>query len=185
MSLVFALHTRFNMTSIKPGSKYFHLYEHLRLSDRSSIKMTFLEIERILQCPLPDSARKSKAVWSNRSRGALQAMAWMKAGYHVEDVDIEGEQVTFRKPILRYEVHREEGTVLWDGVMVKALRAHLGVSQAELSHILGVRQQTVSEWETGIYQPTRSRSKHLTMVAEGAGFTFYGTGESEKGKLDT
>ncbi len=56
--------------------------------------------------------------------------------------------------------------------MVRALRGHLDVNQAELAEILGVRQQTVSEWETGVYRPTRGRSKHLTMVAEKAEFPF-------------
>jgi DNA-binding transcriptional regulator YiaG len=166
------------MTSIKPGSKYFPLYEYLRRMDCDSITMTFQDIERILHCSLPGSAREKKAFWSNRSRGALQAMAWMKAGYHAEGVDLEGEKVIFTKPVLRYEVRLDEGTILWDGALVRALREHLGISQVEFSEILGVRQQTVSEWETGIYQPTRGRSKHLTMVAEGAGFNFY-TGDKE------
>jgi DNA-binding transcriptional regulator YiaG len=49
-------------------------------------------------------------------------------------------------------------------------------SQAELAEELGVRQQTISEWETGMYQPKRAMSKLLTMVAEQAGFR-YGEGE--------
>ena len=35
-----------------------------------------------------------------------------------------------------------------------------------------MRQQTVSEWETGVYAPTRATSKFLTLVAERAGFNF-------------
>lgn len=72
----------------------------------------------------------------------------------------------------RYTVQREGEEIYWDGDMVRALRVKLGVNQAGLAHILGVRQQTVSEWETGAYTPTRARSKHLTMVAEKAGFSF-------------
>ncbi len=48
----------------------------------------------------------------------------------------------------------------------------MGLSQAELAAELGVRQQTISEWETGMYQPKRAMSKLLTLVAERAGFTY-------------
>ena len=36
---------------------------------------------------------------------------------------------------------------------VRALRRHMGFTQQQLSDELGTRQQTVSEWETGVYQP--------------------------------
>jgi hypothetical protein len=39
-----------------------------------------------------------------------------------------------------------------------------------MAQVLGVRQQTISEWETGAYQPSRGRSRHLDLVAEQAGF---------------
>ncbi len=66
----------------------------------------------------------------------------------------------------------------WDGRKVRALRAHLGLSQDELSEELGTRQQTVSEWETGRYQPRGTSARLLTIVAERAEFE-YGPGESE------
>ncbi len=96
----------------------------------------------------------------------------MESGYHVEDVDMERERVVFRQPLVRYIVRRDGEDILWDADLVRALRAYLGVNQSGLANILGVRQQTVSEWEKGVYAPTRSRSKHITMVAERAGFSF-------------
>ena len=60
----------------------------------------------------------------------------------------------------------------WDDTAVQGLRKHLGSTQGELADELGVRQQTVSEWETGIYQPTGASVKLLTIVAERAGFTY-------------
>lgn len=62
----------------------------------------------------------------------------------------------------------------WDAERVRALRQHLGLSQDELAEELGTRQQTVSEWETGRYQPRGASVRILTIVAERAGFT-YGT----------
>jgi DNA-binding transcriptional regulator YiaG len=174
------------MEPIKPGSKYYPLHKHLISSKERSIFLSFQEIERILGVALPRSARTSKAFWSNRSKGALQARAWMSAGYHVLDVNFGSQLVTFEKPDIRYEVKVEGDTVLWTGAMVRSLRHYLKLNQAEFSKILGVRQQTVSEWENQIYQPTRSRSKHLSMVAEQAGYRYMGLdGEkSAKGKVD-
>jgi DNA-binding transcriptional regulator YiaG len=58
----------------------------------------------------------------------------------------------------------------WDAARVKALRDHLGLTQQQLAEELGVRQQTISEWEKGVYTPRRSSSKLLTMFAMSAGF---------------
>jgi DNA-binding transcriptional regulator YiaG len=51
---------------------------------------------------------------------------------------------------------------------VRALREQLGMTQQELARELNVRQQTVSEWETGQYRPRGASEKLLTMVAERA-----------------
>ena len=60
----------------------------------------------------------------------------------------------------------------WDSSKVKALREHLGLTQQQLAEELGVRQQTISEWEVGLYAPRRSTSKYLDLIAERAGFTY-------------
>ena len=121
---------------------------------------------------LPDSARSKRAWWSNRSKGALQASAWMEAGYRVEDVDLDGQRVTFRKPTTKPKVQRVGDTGLWNSELIKELRLHMGLTQAEFAKQLGVRQATVSEWENGLYEPTRSKSKHLELVAQMVGFTY-------------
>ncbi|XHX77190.1 MAG: hypothetical protein RBJ76_22540 [Stenomitos frigidus ULC029] len=51
--------------------------------------MTFAEIEALLGGALPTSARSNRGWWSNRSKGALQAPAWMSAVYLVEAIDLE------------------------------------------------------------------------------------------------
>jgi len=60
----------------------------------------------------------------------------------------------------------------WDSGRVRALREHMGLTQQEMANQLGTRQQTISEWETGIYQPRGASSTLLTMVAERAGFEY-------------
>jgi DNA-binding transcriptional regulator YiaG len=60
----------------------------------------------------------------------------------------------------------------WDAQRVRALRRHMGYTQQQLSDELGTRQQTVSEWETGVYQPRGASARLLTLVAERAGFQY-------------
>jgi DNA-binding transcriptional regulator YiaG len=63
----------------------------------------------------------------------------------------------------------------WDGISVQALRRHLGLTQRELSERLGTRQQTISEWETGMYKPRGASSTLLSFIAEQAKFKYQAT----------
>lgn len=157
---------------MKENTKYFPLYTYLRQSQLDEIALTFAQIETILQTPLPNAARIQRGWWSNRERGAVQAAAWMKAGYETEGIDLTAETATFRKRQRAYQVQRVGDTVVWDADLVKGLRQHMGLSQAEFADALGVRQQTISEWETGVYAPKRSTSKYLMLIAERAGFEY-------------
>ena len=60
----------------------------------------------------------------------------------------------------------------WLGGEVRALREHLGLTQEGLARELGTRQQTISEWETGRYQPRGTANTLLSLVAERAGFSY-------------
>jgi DNA-binding transcriptional regulator YiaG len=60
----------------------------------------------------------------------------------------------------------------WDGQQVRALRQHLKLTQAKLADELGTRQQTISEWETGMYKPRGTSATLLTLVAERSGFEY-------------
>jgi|CXWL01.1.fsa_nt_gi DNA-binding transcriptional regulator YiaG len=66
----------------------------------------------------------------------------------------------------------------WDAAKVKALRFYMGLTQQMFAKRLGVRQQTVSEWEKGIYRPRGATVTLLTMIAEQVGFKY--EGESSK-----
>ena len=67
----------------------------------------------------------------------------------------------------------------WDSEHIQALRQHLGLTQRELSEELGTRQQTISEWETGMYRPRGTSAKLLSIIAERAKFD-YRAGTPEK-----
>ncbi len=60
----------------------------------------------------------------------------------------------------------------WDSEYIQALRRHLGLTQRELAERLGTRQQTISEWETGIYKPRGASATLLSIVAERAKFKY-------------
>ena len=60
----------------------------------------------------------------------------------------------------------------WDSEYILALRRHLGLTQRELAERLGTRQQTISEWETGMYKPRGASSTLLSIIAEQAKFEY-------------
>ena len=60
----------------------------------------------------------------------------------------------------------------WDAKSIRALRGHMGKTQQELADYLGTRQQTISEWETGMYKPRGASATLLTIVAERSGFKY-------------
>jgi DNA-binding transcriptional regulator YiaG len=66
----------------------------------------------------------------------------------------------------------QAGYPAWDKSRIQALRRHLGLTQQEMAVRLGTRQQTISEWETGMYQPRGTSATLLSLVAEKAGFKY-------------
>ena len=85
---------------------------------------------------------------------------------------------------------RHAGKRDWEAEGVRALRRHLGLSQRRMADELGTRQQTVSEWETGLYRPRGASARLLTIIAERAGFQYEAgstkreTGERKHGRPD-
>ena len=71
------------------------------------------------------------------------------------------------------------GQAAWDARRVQALRRHLGLTQRQMSERLGTRQQTISEWETGMYRPRGASAKLLSMVAEQARFRYQASPEKK------
>ena len=68
----------------------------------------------------------------------------------------------------KYKVSRAQ----WDSEYIQALRRHLGLTQRELAERLGTRQQTISEWETGMYKPRGASATLLSITAERANFEY-------------
>ncbi|MFC2056340.1 helix-turn-helix domain-containing protein [Chloroflexota bacterium] len=55
------------------------------------------------------------------------------------------------------------------------MRRHLGLTQRDLADRLGTRQQTISEWEKGMYKPRGASATLLSIVAERAKFEYKAT----------
>ena len=64
---------------------------------------------------------------------------------------------------------REPG---WDARRIRALREHLEMSQALMAGQMGIRQQTVSEWELGQYEPRGASARLLSIIADRSGFKY-------------
>jgi DNA-binding transcriptional regulator YiaG len=156
---------------MKPGSKYYPLCEYLQQCNLEETTLTFAEIETLLNSQLPTSAFNKKNWWSNRdSASALQAGAWISASYQIKSIDLTQQVVTFHKFRTQYNIQRKDGEMLWQQDAIRALRQHMGLTQVEFSQKIGVRRQTVSEWENGAYDPDRSTTKFLELIARQSDF---------------
>jgi len=67
---------------------------------------------------------------------------------------------------------RKKGKRQWSKEDIKALRQHLNLTQVKLAEELGTRQQTISEWEKGMYRPRGASATLLSIIAERSGFTY-------------
>jgi DNA-binding transcriptional regulator YiaG len=70
----------------------------------------------------------------------------------------------------------------WSKEDVQALRQHLNLTQARLADELGTRQQTISEWENGMYRPRGASATLLSIIAERSGFTYRATEKQDESK---
>ena len=78
-------------------SKYTALTTYLQDLQNSSVRMSFYEIEGVLGLPLPKSARKHQPWWANDRTKERQTNAWLSVGWKTENLDLECEQITFRR----------------------------------------------------------------------------------------
>jgi len=61
----------------------------------------------------------------------------------------------------------------WNNRSIRALRKHMGLTQSAMANELGTRQQTISDWEVGLYEPRGASVKLLDIVAERINFNYY------------
>ncbi|MBN1936618.1 MAG: helix-turn-helix transcriptional regulator [Anaerolineae bacterium] len=61
----------------------------------------------------------------------------------------------------------------WNSKRIRALRDHLQMTQQQMSEELGVRQQTISDWECGYHTPRGGIAHLLVLIAERAEFEYH------------
>ena len=158
--------------------KYYPLYEYLKdQPDSGLLELSFAEIEEILSNALPTTATKTRAWWANSQ--TPQGVTWQEAGWLIDDVDFKAQYVVFRPERITYRVSPIRKSKGWSAAEIKALRQYAGWSQQELADRLGVRQQTVSDWELDIHTSRRSMGKLLQMVAESIGYPYQVKGQQD------
>ena len=67
---------------------------------------------------------------------------------------------------------------VWNKESVRALREHLSLTQNQMAMELGTRQQTISEWERGMYKPRGVSTTVLDIVAERTDFQYNASPEN-------
>jgi DNA-binding transcriptional regulator YiaG len=72
----------------------------------------------------------------------------------------------------------------WDAASVRGLRRHMALTQDQLADEMGVRQQTVSEWETGAYSPRGASARLLTIIADRAAYVYQVADQGEAEATD-
>jgi hypothetical protein len=77
--------------------KYTRLHDYLRKKPQSEIELSFVQVERVIRSPLPNSASRPQW-WANEQSSDsrhVQCRAWLDAGF--EAFLMPGERVVFRK----------------------------------------------------------------------------------------
>lgn len=92
-------------------SKYTPLRELLDRARTAELPVTFAELEEVLGFPLPPSARKHSAWWSNNVSTHVAVRVWRDAGWRTSRVDLSGERVVFVREAEGAQAQRAGGRI--------------------------------------------------------------------------
>jgi hypothetical protein len=83
---------------MRTDTRYGPLGDHLSGVPHSTVTLSFSEIEAIIGRPLPPSAsgQHGRQWWANTPTHS-QGNAWIEAGWRVDNIDVIGRRVRFRK----------------------------------------------------------------------------------------
>lgn len=79
-----------------PEWRYFKLKRYFAKSRRSTISMTFEELEKLIGRKLGKNLRNNRTAWYPRKQSAGIAYAWTSEGYHIKKLDLEKCKVSFQ-----------------------------------------------------------------------------------------
>lgn len=112
-------------------SKYATLTAHLQKLKPDSWTASFAELERIVGCKLPPSAKEYPAWWANQNRA--QSTAWEGAGWRTSAVDLKRRAVTFRRVNAAKMTEATRKLSIAEAKAGLALNFNLPISSIEIS----------------------------------------------------
>ena len=77
------------------ASKYDALADYLRRQDSDRIKMSFREVDDLIEGGLPPAAWKHRAWWSNNLSNTSARNGWRAAGWKTSKVDMQNQTLVF------------------------------------------------------------------------------------------
>ncbi len=77
-------------------NKYTPLENYLERQHGETLKMTYSEIESILDDNLPKSAYQYSAWWANGEKAHKHSLSWVNAGWKVDEISF-GEYIIFTR----------------------------------------------------------------------------------------
>src|ERR1041384_6278906 len=85
------------MSTHTSAGKYQPLTDFLLRQHTDAKSMSFEDIERVIGEPLPASASRHRAWWSNNPDNSVMTKAWLEAGFRSEQVDMKRRRLVFRR----------------------------------------------------------------------------------------
>ena len=76
--------------------KYRQLKEYFEKTDKSSVTLTFKEIEKIIEAPLPQSSA-TKRFWYRNGKKISICHAWESEGYRTKKLDLKNRKITLHR----------------------------------------------------------------------------------------
>jgi hypothetical protein len=76
---------------------YEPITQFLRGAGERRVRLTFQDVEGIINRPLPRSAYRHREWWANNPTGHSHARSWVDAGWRTENVDLEKRVLVFSK----------------------------------------------------------------------------------------
>jgi len=110
--------------------KYEALKRFLEKAGTDTVKLGFGQVERILGFPLPASARRYRAWWSNDETHVQAIDGWLSGDWRVDHVSIESESVVF-KDMSREETGVSRSVTVKNSSFQAELARHADASKFE------------------------------------------------------
>ena len=132
-----------NSDSPTGSKKYRFLSDYLYQSNSPRVKLSYSEIEEILNFKLPDSAATHRAFWANTTSHSI-ALSWLSVNYSVVEANLDEKYIVFEKKrdFDKMTIDDQMRTVVME--IVSEYGVHYKISLKELYEMLGARFQTNS-----------------------------------------